>query len=167
MRNAKLLVVIDESQASERAVSYVAGIIGRRRGFKVCLAHTLPEIPAHLIEHGGAENPSDEKKLERELHSDQNQWIVAARKKAQPILARARAVLGKAGLTASSIEERYCDPAEGRARGDEILELATERKCHTIVVGSESLSRWRQLLGNDPVEELLRRGKGFTIWVVE
>ena len=167
MRNTKLLVVIDESQASKRAVSYVAGIIGRRGRFNVCLAHTLPEIPAHLIEHGGAENPSEEEKLERELRSDQSQWIVAAKKKAQPILARARAVLRKAGLTASSIEERYFDPAEGRTRGDEILELASERKCDTIVVGSESLSRWRQLLGNDPVEELLRRGKGFTIWVVE
>jgi nucleotide-binding universal stress UspA family protein len=167
MRNTKLLVVIDESQASKRAVSYVAGIIGRGRRFKVCLAHTLPEIPAHLIEHGGAEDPNEEEKLERELHSDQNQWIVAARKKAQPVLARARTVLRKAGLTASSIEERYFDPAEGRARGDEILELASEWKCDTIVVGSESLSRWRQLLGNDPVEELLRRGKGFTVWVVE
>ena len=167
MRNTRLLVVIDESQASKRAVSYVAGIIGRQRGFQVCLAHTLPEIPAHLSEHGGAENPSEEEKLERALHSDQNQWIVAAKKKAQPVLEGARTVLRRAGLTASSIEERYCDPAEGRARGDAILELADERKCHTIVVGSESLSRWRQLLGNDPVEELLRRGKGFTIWVVE
>lgn len=167
MPNTKLLVVIDESQASKRAVSYVAGIIGRGKRFRVCLAHTLPEIPAHLIEHGGAEDPSEEEKLERELHSDQNQWIVAARKKAQPILARARTVLRKAGLPASSIEERYCDPAEGRARGDEILELARERNCQTIVVGSESLSRWKQLLGDDPVEELLRRGKGFTVWVVE
>lgn len=167
MRNAKLLVVIDESEASKRAVSYVAGIIGGRGRFKVCLAHTLPEIPAHLIEHGGAEDPSEEEKLDRELHSDQNRWIVAARKEAQPILTRARAVLSKAGLTASSIEERFFDPAEGRARGDEILELARERKCHTIVLGSESLSRWRQLLGNDPVEELLRHGKGFAVWVVE
>jgi len=167
MRKTKLLVVIDGSQASKRAVSYVAGIIGRGRGFKVCLAHTLPEIPAHLIEHGGAENPGEEEELERELHSDQNQWTVAAKKKAQPVLARARTVLSKAGLTAKSIEERYFDPAEGRARGDEILELAIERNCSTIVVGSESLSRWRQLLGNDPVEELLRRGKGFTVWVVE
>lgn len=167
MRNTKLLVVIDESQASKRAVSYVAEIIGRRRRFKVCLAHTLPEIPAHLSEHGGAENPSEEEKLDRALHSDQKQWIVAAKKNAQPALARARTVLRKAGLTASSIEEGYSDPAEGRALGDEILELASERKCDTIVVGSESLSRWRQLLGNDPVEELLRRGKGFTVWVVE
>ena len=162
MRNAKLLVVIDESQASTRAVSYLAGIIRRRRRFKACLAHALPEIPAHLIEYDGAENPSEEEKLESELHSDHNQWIVAARKKPQPILVRARALLRKIGLTAGAIDVRYCDPAEGRAPGDEILELA-RRKRHTIVAGSES----RQLLGNDPVEELLRRGKGSTVWGVE
>jgi len=119
-----------------------------------------------LIEHDGAANPSEKEKQERELHSDHNQWIVAARKKAQPILVRARAVLRKIGLTAGAIDVRYCDPAEGHAPGDEILELA-RRKCHTIVAGSESLSRWRQLLGNDPVEELLRGGKGSTVWVVE
>lgn len=82
-------------------------------------------------------------------------------------LKRARTVLRKGGVAAASIEERFCYPAEGRARGDEILELAREQKCHTVVVGSESLSWLKQLLGNDPVEELLRRGKGFTIWVVE
>ena len=162
-----LLVVIDESEASKRAVSYVARIIGRRRGFKVCLARTLPEIQAALIEHGGAENPEQEEKLEAGMHSEQRQWILAAKEKAQPALTSASAVLRKAGLTASSISERFCYPADGRSRGDEILELASEQKCHTIVVGSESLTRWRQLLGNDPVEELLLRGKGFTIWVVE
>jgi len=119
-----------------------------------------------LIEHDGTAHPSEKEKQERELHSDHNQWIVAARKKAQPILVRARAVLRKIGLTAGAIDVRYCDPAEGHSPGDEILELA-RRKCHTIVAGSESLSRWRQLLGNDPVEELLRGGKGSTVWVVE
>ena len=167
MRNAKLLVVIDESEASKRAVLYVAQIIGGRRGFKVCLARTLSEIPASLIEHGGAENPDEEAKLEAELRSEQRQWILAAKEKAEPALTRAAAALRKAGVTAASIEKRFCYPAHGRSKGDEILELATDQKCHTIVIGSESLSRWRQLLGNDPVEELLRRGKGFTIWVVE
>lgn len=157
------VVVMDESKASERAVSYVAQIVGRRRGFKVCLAHTLPELPASLIEYGSARNPDDEKKLEAELHAEQKHWVFAAREKGRPALKRARRVLRKGGVAAASIEERFCYPAEGRARGDEILELAREQK----VVGSESLSWLKQLLGNDPVEELLRRGKGFTIWVVE
>ena len=167
MRSTKLLVVVDESKASKRAVSYVGQMIGRRRRFKVCLAHPLSEIPASLIEYGGGTNPDEEEKLEAELHRDQKRWVFAAQEKAQPALDRASAVLRNAGVAAGAIEAGFCYPADGRARGDEILELARKHKCHTVVVGSESLSWLRQLLGSDPVEELLRRGKGFTIWVVE
>jgi nucleotide-binding universal stress UspA family protein len=167
MRSTRLLVVVDETKASKRAVSYVAQIVGRRRGFKVCLANTLPEIPASLIEYGGAKNPDEEEKLDADLHAEQKHWVFAAQEKAQPTLTRASAVLRKGGLAANAIERRFCFPADGRARGDEILELARKHKCHTVVVGGESLSWLRQLMGSDPVEELLRRGKGFTIWIVE
>jgi nucleotide-binding universal stress UspA family protein len=167
MRSTRLLVVVDESKASKRAISYVAQIVGRRKGFKVCLAHTLSEIPASLNEHGGAKNPGEEQKLDDEMHAQQKQWIFASQGRAQPALNRACAVLRKGGLAATAIEEQFCHPADGRARGDEILELARERRCHTVVVGSESLSWMRQLLGSDPIEELLRRGNGLTIWVVK
>ena len=167
MRSTRLLVVVDETKASKRAVSYVAQIVGRRRGFKVCLARTLSDIPASLIEYGGAKNPDEEEKLDDELHAEQKHWVFEAQKNAQPALNRACAVLRKGGLAAGAIEEQFCYPADGRARGGEILELARKHKCHTVVVGSDSLSWLRQLLGSDPVEELLRRGKGFTIWIVE
>jgi len=167
MRSTRLLVVVDENKASKRAVSYVAQIVGRRRGFKVCLAHTLSDIPASLIEYGSAKNLDEEEKLDADLHAEQKHWVVAAQEKAQPTLTRASAVLRKGGLAANAIEERFCFPADGRARVDEILELARKRKCHTVVVGSGSLSWLRQLLGSDPVEDLIRRGKGFTIWIVE
>ena len=166
MPNTNLLVVIDESKASERVLSYVAQIVEGRRGFRVCLAHALPELPASLIEHGGAEDPVEEKKLESELRAEQQRWVAAAKEKARPILDGARDILRHAGLNPSAIEERFSFPAEGRARGDDILELAKESRCDTVVVGSESPSRPKLHL-DDPVEELLRRGKGFTIWVVE
>jgi nucleotide-binding universal stress UspA family protein len=41
------------------------------------------------------------------------------------------------------------------------------RKCDTVVIGRKSLSWLRELIDGDPAEELVRRGKGFTIWVVE
>jgi nucleotide-binding universal stress UspA family protein len=167
MQDIKLLVVVDETKASKRAVSYVAHIVGRRRRFKVCLVHALSELPASLIEYGGAQNPDEEEKLDGELHTEQKRWVFASQEKAQPALTRACAVLRKGGLAAGAIEEQFCYPADGRARGDEILELARKHKCHTVVVRSDSLSWLRQLLGSDPVEELLRRGKGFTIWIVE
>ena len=52
----RLLVLVDESPASKRAVSYVARMVGRRRGFQLCLAHLLPPLPAGLMEFRGAEN---------------------------------------------------------------------------------------------------------------
>ena len=167
MRSTRLLVVVDESEASKRAVSYVAQVAGRRRGFRICLVYPLSEIPASLIEYGGGKTPDEEKKLDAELHAAQKRWVLEAQKKAQPVLSRAGAILRKGGLAGRAIEEGFCYPADGRARGDEILELARKHRCHTVVVGSESLSWLRQILGSDPVEELLRRGKGFTIWVVE
>lgn len=167
MRNINLLVVVDESEASKRAVSYVGQMVGRRRGFKVFLARPLSGLPASLLEYGGARTPDEEKRFEAELEARKNSWVLAAQEKVRPDLNRARAVLRKAGLAAGAIDARFCYPADGRARGDEILDLAKEHKCRTLVVGSESLSWLRQLLGSDPVEGLLQRGKGFTIWVVE
>ncbi|MGH9561669.1 MAG: universal stress protein [Terracidiphilus sp.] len=166
-RNTKLLLVIDETRASKRAVAYVASIVSRLRDFHVCVAHTLPFLPAHLTEYGGARNLADEEKLKTELHAGQKRWVAEAKEKGQPALNRACATLHKAGIGTKAIETSFCFPAEGPATGDEILAVARARKCHTVVVGREALSWWRQLLGVDPVEELVRRAKGFTIWVVE
>ena len=163
----KLLLVIDETAASKRAVAYVARIVARLRDFRVCVAHTLPFLPAHLIEYGGARSPAEEKELKTELHAGQKRWIAQAKEKAQPALDRACATLHKAGLGTKAIETKFCFPAEGSATGDEMLVFAHEHKYHTVVVGRDSLSWWRQLLGVDPVEDLVRHGKGFTIWVVE
>jgi len=114
MRSTRLLVVVDESKASKRAVSYVGQVVGRRRRFKVCLAHTLSEIPASLIEYGGAKNPDEEEKLDAELHTKQKQWIFAAQEKAKLALDRAGAALRKAGLAAGAIEARFCGSATQR-----------------------------------------------------
>jgi len=49
----------------------------------------------------------------------------------------------------------------------EILRLARARKCDTVVIGKKSLSWLRELIDGNPAEELVRQGKGFTIWVIE
>ena len=132
----------------------------------MCRTHSA-FLPAHLIEYGGARNPAEEKKLKTELHAGQKLWIAQAKEKAQPALDCACATLHKAGLGTKAIETKFCFPAERSSTGDEILALARAHKYHTVVVGRESLSWWRQFVNIDPVEELVRRGKGFTIWVVE
>ena len=70
-------------------------------------------------------------------------------------------------MPAGAIEPRFFEPVEGRNGAEEILKIAGARKCHTVVIGRQSLSWFRELVQGDLAEELVRRSKGFTIWVVE
>lgn len=167
MTNTGILLVVDASEAAKRAVTYVARMVGRRQGFRLCLGHILPPLPAQLLEFGGAENPVEERRVGEPVETDRQQWIAAARKTAEPALNAARATLRKAGVPAGALETRFFDPVEGRDTAEEILKIARARKCHTVVIGRESLSWLRELVQGDLAEEVVRRGKGFTIWVVE
>lgn len=167
MTNTRILLAIDESEGTKRAVMYVARMVGRRRGFWLCLGHILPLLPPQLLEFGGAENPVKEERASDLVEADRQQWMAAARKTAEPALAGARATLREAGVPAGALETRFFDPVEGRDAAGEILKIARGRKCHTVVIGRQSLSWFRELVQGDLAEELVRRGKGFTIWVVE
>ena len=104
MKNTKLLVVVDESPATRRALEYVAQVASRRRDFRICLAHALPSPPSELVELRGAEKDR--------IRAYKRRWI-------------------------------------------------------SVVIGRDSLSWLGELIHGDPAEELVRQGKGFTIWVVE
>ena len=41
MKNTKLLIVVDESPATRKALQYVAQMATGRSNFRVCLAHSL------------------------------------------------------------------------------------------------------------------------------
>ncbi|MGD0466893.1 MAG: universal stress protein [Terriglobales bacterium] len=165
----RLLVVVDESSSSKAAVEYVARVLRRRRGFQLCLAHFLPPLPPMLLEFGGAEDPDKERRLDAQLKTDQQQWIAAARKKAEPALNWARARLQKAGLPATSLTTQFSDPASGQdSVSEEILELARRNKCRTIVMGHRSLPWLRRITAaKDPTERLVQQGKNLTLWIVE
>ena len=167
--NNRLLIVVDESSSSKSAVEYVARVLSGRRGFQLCLAHFLPPLPPILLEFGGAEDPAKERRLDMQLKTDQQQWIVAARNKAEPTLNWARAKLRKAGLPATSLTTQFSDPAsEENSVSEEILELARRNKCRTIVVGRRSLSWLRRITtGKGLAEKLVQRGKDLTLWIVE
>jgi len=165
----RLLLVVDQSSSSKRAVEYVATVLASRRGFQLCLAHFLSRLPPEMLEFGGAEDPEREQQLDRQLKTEQQQWIATARKGAQPSLNWACARLHKAGLPASSLTTQFSDPFRAQnSVSEEILELARTNKCRTIVVGRRSLSWLRRLTaGKDLAEQLVQLGSGFTLWIVE
>ncbi len=167
MATTKLLVVVDKSLASMRAVKYVAQILGGRRGFRICLAHTLPSPPAEMMEYGDKENLGKQDWLESRLRAGRHLWAAAAKRKASVSLEHAYAELRHAGFARGEIEVYFCVPSDKGNAPKEILKLARQRGCNTLVVGRRSLSWLREFLQTNPADELVRLGKGFTTWVVE
>jgi len=159
MKKSKLLVVVDESPATTKALKYVARIVARRPDIRVCLAHSLLSPPPQLIEFRGAEK--------KRLRAYKSRWISAGEITEQRALARANAVLRRGGLAHGAVEAHYCYLVDGSRATHEILKLARTRKCDTVVVGRASLSWLGKLIDGDPAEEFVRQGKGFTIWVIE
>jgi nucleotide-binding universal stress UspA family protein len=159
MKKTKLLVVVDESPATRKALQYVAQIAAGRPNFRVCLAHSLLSPPRQLVELRGAEKGR--------IQAYKSRWIAATEMTEQQALQRANAILREGGIAHGTIEAHYCYLVDGSRATQEILKLAQIRKCDTVVIGRKSLSWLGELIHGDPAEDLLRQGKGFTIWVVE
>lgn len=166
-RAERLLLVVDDSPASKRALDYTSGMVRGRRNFAIILLHLLPPLPPELLEFGGAENPRQEQKLEAELRGDQRAWIHSARHSAKSSLASAVQQLHKAGVPRGEIRIAFSDPIKDRDAAIAVLEQARGKRCRTIVIGHASHSWFRELAGGDLTEHLLRRSKGLAVWVVQ
>jgi hypothetical protein len=159
MKNSKLLVVVDESPATRKALQYVAQMAAGRPNFRVCLAHSLLSPPRQLVELRGAEKGR--------IQAYKSRWIAATEMTEQRALERANAILRQGGL------------AHGRDRSPLLLSGGWERSDQgNIETRTNAKVRhrghWkkvalvaRRAYSRDPAEEFVRQGKGFTIWVVE
>lgn len=165
--DARLLLVLDDSEAAIRAVRYVAQFVGEKKQFRICLVHVLPQLPPAMREHGGSGNPSEERRLDLAMRAEQTRWISAAKKRARKHLEQAGTILNKAAVPDSAIQMLFCEPGEPEETADALLGMATECQCHTVVVGRQSISWLHELFSQEISEELLRKGKGFCIWAVE
>jgi hypothetical protein len=50
MAEARVLIAVDDSTASRRAVMYVAKLVRRRRGLWLCVVHVLPPWRSELLD---------------------------------------------------------------------------------------------------------------------
>lgn len=124
-------------------------------------------MPPALREHGGSSDPVEERRLDLALRKEQDGWTAATKKRAQKSLDQAEKMLKKAGVRGSAVQLLFCGPGEPEETANMLLGLANECQCQTVVVGRQSVSWFHELFSQDISEELLRKGKGFCIWIVE
>ncbi len=162
-----ILILVDESEATHRTVTYVGAMLGGATEFRFSLVHVLPPMPPSLLEVGGSEDPATEQREETEAHEAQARWQAEAEKAAELVFERAKAVLREARVPEDAIETHCADSTNQKDVASTILDTARERGCSTIVVGREAYSKLRELLQHHVADELVRHGQGFAIWVVE
>jgi nucleotide-binding universal stress UspA family protein len=162
--NKRYILAVDDSVASRRAVSYVATVLAGRADVSVRLLHVLPELPPHLLEWGGTANPDDEEWLLAEGQAD---FVAAAERTAQPMVDEARRMLTKAGIPDHAIETQLYPSVATADIVDDILEVARDENCGTVIVGRESWPHLRETFQTHICHKLIKKAHGLTVWVVE
>lgn len=160
----RILVAVDDSENSARAVKYVGSLLRGSPDTEITLFHVLKPMPRGLLEHGGSENPAAETKLGEQLRQDQQTWIREESESECPVLIKARETLTHSGFDRGRVELRI-GHEEDVARN--ILEEGRSGKHDTIVVGRHGASRVKRLFGGGVTDQILRDAEGFAVWVVE
>jgi nucleotide-binding universal stress UspA family protein len=162
----KILLAIEDSEASMKAVAYVAELVRGREEIHICLFHALPPIPPRLLEFGGTEDPQKEQSLRTELKSAQSEWIEKAKDAVQPAITRARAIFQDYGVSQRQFSTHFSHTVHKLDIVQEILDAARQLHCGTIVVGRHRLPWVQELFHDHTGEGLVEKGQEFTVWVV-
>lgn len=67
---SRILIAVDGSEHSARALYYVGTLLRETRDVQVTLFHVLKPMPRDLLEHGGSEDPAEEVRLAKKLQED-------------------------------------------------------------------------------------------------
>jgi len=169
----KILLALDGSENSTRAVEYLGDMIHGCDGFHITLFHVIP-IPPALMEHGGPEKggpvlPDRERQLAEELQEKQKKWREEVRGTAEKeLFDPAKQILGDKGIIGnlSTIETKVVTnshPDVARAIIDEI----EAGEYGTIVLGKRGRSMIKDFLLGGVTCKVIHHIQGCTIWVVE
>ena len=160
----RILVAVDESENSVRAVRYVGSLLNRTPDVAVTLFHVLKPMPRELLEHGGSESPAAEAQLGVQLRQDQRDWVRQEQEANCLVLQKASDTLTACGFDTTRVTLKFGYEDNVAAN---ILEEAREGGHETIAVGRRGTSRITRMFGGGVTDQLLRDAKGFAIWIVE
>lgn len=166
-RTKGILIAIDDSEASRRAVAYVARMMSGQTGLRIRLLHVLAPLPPRLVEYGRARGPKSAQGLDaNDAHAE---WIAQGKDAARPVFARAKAILRKARIPARALGTELVTSSTDQDLATIILEAARTSQCGTIVVGRETYAGLRELFQRHVhvADALIQKAQGLALWVVE
>src|SRR3989304_5143311 len=82
-RTKGILIAIDDSEGSRRAVAYVARMMGGRKGFRIRLFHVLAPLPPRLVDFPVGEDPGSTWRREAGGKDVRAAWVAPREKAAR------------------------------------------------------------------------------------
>lgn len=145
----KVLVAVDASENSERAVVYVGEMLSGAKGFRVeLLCVDRPPL--------------------KDLFPNEETWRTACQAQAMLLaefLDKARGILLAKGFDPASVGGR-CVSADGPSLATAILEVQQKGGFGTVVVGRRGVSKAEEFLFGSVSSRVVHHAKGCTVWVV-
>lgn len=147
--NQDILIAVDESENAERAVAYVARLLGGREGFRVTLMHII-------------QNPEEDyfPNLREREH-----WLEKYRSRISRRLETYRKILVEAGFDPAQVTvatKILSCPSLAEC----ILHERDEGQYATIVVGRQGISRKERFLFGSVSSKIVNHASNCTVWVV-
>ena len=126
----------------------------------------LPPPPPQLREFRGSE-PEVEEQLDREMDVVWQRWTREAENAARPVFEQRNLYPHARRSPPNSIRRIVRQLVNHEDLTDDILKLAEENACQTIVVGRSSFPWFKETFHRHLADSLVKKATGITIWVVE
>jgi nucleotide-binding universal stress UspA family protein len=150
VKDKHILVAVDETESSRKAVLYVADFLGGFPGFTVSLISVILEPEEDFFDS----------------EAGRIAWVKDKMAATNKMLANYRQVLIQSGFPEEKVRYRAC-VGDKDTFADAILEMRCDLSCCTVVVGSHHKSRAEEFLFGSTSSRLIHEAKNCAVWVVE
>jgi len=150
IKDRHLLVAVDHTDNSKRAVLYVADFLGGFPGFRVTLLSIIPERDDDFFD----------------TEADKVAWTREKMEEANSLLENYRQILLQSGFPEDKVKIRSC-VNEQKALSEAILQTQCGLSCCTVVVGRHHKSRSEEFLFGSTSSKIIHEAKNCAVWVVE
>jgi nucleotide-binding universal stress UspA family protein len=157
----KLLVALDDSEGSFKAVEYVGRQFGGISDLHVTLFHVLPGLPPDFWDDG---HILTEKEMD-ERRTVIDRWLTNLKARLEPVFERAMAALAEHGIAPHQMKKKSSGEPVGVA--DTILAEARNGGYDTLVMGRCGRSHTAHELMGSIAGKVINHGAGIAICIVE
>jgi len=149
-RDKHLLIAIDDTQDSKRAILYVGEFLGGFPGFKITLLSIVQEPEEDFFRN----------------EQERVAWIKNKKEEMDGLLDKYRQVLVQSGFQEDKVDIKLCI-GDAKSLSDMILSFQCDMGCCTVVVGRHHKSKTEEFLFGSISSQLIHEAKNCAVWVVE